>query len=339
MIIYSHFLPKGLHTMIVFWVALAALLLLATAALITSYVCFFRVFKARGRKKITDIAKFKAPEDIVPPYGEHAALRDRIIAWVTSARALPHTDVEIKSFDGLTLRGQYFELKKGAPIELLMHGYRGSSELDLCAGVERCFKLGHSALIVDHRASGRSEGKVITFGINESRDCVDWTKFIVREIDPDAKILIGGVSMGGATALIAGGSPELPSNVVGVLGDCGYDSARNIIKKVIHKMGLPENLLYPFVRLGGKLFGRFDIDETSPLEALKNCTRPVLLIHGDADDFVPHEMSVANLKACASEHKKLVTMPGTGHGLAYPDYPDQYIDEMARFFDPYIYNK
>ena len=75
-------------------------------------------------------------------------------------RSLPHKKVEITAFDGLKLRGKYFEYKKGAPIEILFHGYRGSSYRDLCGGVYRCFELSRNTLVVDHRAAGESEGRV-----------------------------------------------------------------------------------------------------------------------------------------------------------------------------------
>ena len=51
----------------------------------------------------------------------------------------------------------------------------------------------------------------------------------------EQKILITGISMGAATVMNAT-QYDLPKNVVGVLADCGYDSAKNIIKKTIKEM-------------------------------------------------------------------------------------------------------
>jgi fermentation-respiration switch protein FrsA (DUF1100 family) len=132
--------------------------------------------------------------------------------------------------------------------------------------------------------------------------------------------------------LIAAGQ-ELPENVVGVLADCGYSSAKEIISKTIREMHLPVGLMYPIVRLSARWFGRFDPDENSPVEAMKNCKVPVFFIHGDADDYVPCEMSRINYDACAS-HKELVLIPGAGHGLAYPVAPDEYVSAMKKFFHP-----
>ena len=124
---------------------------------------------------------------------------------------------------------------------------------------------------------------------------------------------------------------ELPDNVVCVLADCGYSSARAIIKKVISEMGLPANLLYPFVKLGAFIFGHFDLEETSPIEAVQRAKIPIIFIHGDTDDFVPHSMSAELYEACASKYKKFVTSPGAGHGLAYPINRDLYINALREF--------
>ena len=136
--------------------------------------------------------------------------------------------------------------------------------------------------------------------------------------------------MGAATVLMAAGEP-LPKNVIGVLADCGYNSPKDIIKKVIKQIGLPPCIGYFFVKLGARIYGHFDLEETSPEEALKKCTLPVIFIHGESDDFVPCEMSQKNYDACRSK-KKIVTIKDAGHGLSYPVSPEQYLSELKEFF-------
>ena len=298
-----------------------AVILMATLA--TAYVCFFRIFYS-PRKKCED-------EFPIPDGKAYAERREQLIAWVKGARELPHTDVSITSSDGLKLCGKYYEYKKGAPLEILFHGHRGSAERDLSGGVYRCFELGHNALIVDHRASGHSEGRVITFGIKERRDCVDWVNFAINNIDADAKIIITGISMGAATVMMMS-AMDLPSNVVGVLADCGYTSSEDIIKKVMRDMKLPADLLYPFARLGARLFGGFDLDEFSPIEAMKKCRLPIIFFHGDADSYVPCYMSEQNFEACVSDKKRLVIIEGAEHGLCFPAAMEKYVTELGDFF-------
>ena len=242
---------------------------------------------------------------------------------------MPCEELSVTAFDGLKLYGRYFEYAPGAPIELMFHGYRGSAERDLSGGVRRCFKLGHSVLLVDQRCSGKSDGKVITFGIHEHKDCLSWLELMQTRF-PEHKIILTGISMGASTVLMAAGKP-LPENVIGVLADCGFTSAKEIIQEVIKQMGLPPAPSYPFVKLGAKLYGHFDLEETSALEAMKRCKVPVIFFHGEDDAYVPCEMSRINYEACNSK-KMLVTIPGAGHGLSYPVQPERYLDAMREFF-------
>ncbi|MBQ7406942.1 MAG: alpha/beta hydrolase [Clostridia bacterium] len=293
--------------------------------LIASLLIFFKIFYA-ARKKSRGKQEFPLPEGA--PYEPHHA---QMIEWIKQIRAMDRKDASITSFDGLTLRGKYYEHKKGAPIEIMFHGYRGTAERDLCGGVHRCFEIGHNALIVDQRGAGESDGHVITFGARESRDCRSWIDFVIKSIDPNARIILTGISMGAATVMLATGEP-LPKNVIGVLADCGYTSTRDIIKKVIRDMHLPAAPIYPLVRLGARLFGGFDPDKDAPIKAMERCTLPVIFFHGDADDFVPCSMSEKNFAACRSEKKHLVIIPGAGHGLCFPVDPEGYLKELAAFF-------
>ncbi len=185
--------------------------------------------------------------------------------------------------------------------------------------------------MVDQRAGGLSEGHIITFGIKERYDCQRWAWYIAERFGNDVPIILTGISMGAATVMMTS-VLELPANVIGVLADCGYTSAKAIIKKVIHQMGLPSAVAYPFVRLGARLFGGFDLEAASPIEAMKICRLPVLFVHGDADDYVPWSMSSENYEACAAP-KRLLTVAGAGHGLAYPADPQGYTAVARKVFD------
>ena len=307
--------------MAVIWIVAAVLLFVLAA----SAVCFFLVFYSAPRKD---------PGDRIDiPDGEiYEVYREQMEAWVRQTRQMPQEDVSIRSCDGLTLRGKYYEYAPGAPIELMIHGYRGSSERDMSGGVQRAFRLGRSALIIDQRASGRSEGNVITFGVREHRDCLAWVDFMVKKFGPDVKIILTGISMGASTVLMASGQ-ELPENVIGILADCGYTSAREIIHKILRQIRLPIRLVYPFVKMGARLFAGFDLEQADARKAVRNCTRPVIFYHGDGDDFVPWEMSRDNHAACPAR-KKLVIIPGAGHGLSFPADQERYVAELREFFGP-----
>lgn len=301
-------------------------IILAVLILLASFVCFFLVFYVPSRKS-DGSGQINLPKGkIYEPY------YDDMTKWIRQARSMKHENVEITSFDGLKLTGRFYEFAPGAPIELMIHGYRGSAERDLSGGVQRCFLLGRSALVVEQRCSNTSEGNVITFGIKEHRDCLQWIEFVIKHYGDNVKIILTGISMGATTVLMAAGR-KLPENVIGVLADCGFSSAKDIMYHVMGTLGLPAKLCYPFLRLGAMLFGGFDLEDYSAEEAMSNCTVPVIFFHGEDDEFVPCWMSRINYDACTSR-KELVLIPGAGHGLSYPAAPEVYLDALRSFFGP-----
>ena len=287
-------------------------------------ICFLLVFYSPKRKPLGE-NEFEIPKGEI-----YEVYREDMIGWTKEIRAMKREDVSITSRDGLTLRGYYYEYSKDAPVEILFHGYRGNAERDLCGAVHRCFNLGRSALIVDHRASGRSDGHVITFGIKERLDALLWVDFAIKKFGGDVKLIITGISMGAATVMMTLGE-NLPKNVISALADCGYTSPEEIIKKVLRDLHLPAWLFYPFIKLGARVFGGFDLEEASAIEGVKKCKIPIIFIHGAADGFVPCDMSRRLYELCRAPKKKLVTVEGVDHGLAFPADREGYYRALREF--------
>ena len=300
-------------------IVIASLVLLV---LLTSLVCFFMTFYSFRGAKIDQV--------FLPDGEEYQRFKPQIIQDIQDARNMNYVEMSITSFDGLKLVGKYYELEKGLPMEIMFHGYKGTGERDLSTGIKRAHLCKRNALVIDQRASGGSEVHVMTFGINESKDCLSWINHCIKYFGDDVKIMITGISMGAATVMNAS-FYDLPKNVVGILADCGYDSAKDIIINTIKNMKLPPKIFYPFVKLGARLYGRFNLEEISPIEAIQKCKLPIMFIHGDTDDFVPSYMSQNVYDACNST-KKIVFIKNAGHGIAYLVEPKQYIDELEDFF-------
>ena len=293
-------------------------------ALLITYICFRMVFYVSRKDQIS-------PDELPVPEGEiYEPFHPLMKKWILEARSFPYQDYEIPSHDGLTLHAKYFEYAPDAVTEIMFHGYRGSAERDLSGGIQRCFALGRNVLLVDQRTSCGSGGKVISFGINEHRDCLAWVDFAVKTFGPNVKLVLTGISMGASTVLMAAGK-RLPDNVVGVLADCGFSSPKKIIQKCAKDLHLPATLLYPFIKLAAKIFGHFDLEEYSPLEAMKTCKVPVIFFHGEDDDFVPCDMSREMYHACIAP-KELVTVSNAGHGLVYLVDNQKYFQSVVDFF-------
>ena len=298
------------------------LLLNILITLITSYVSYRLTFYVNRKKEY---------DDNELPFEEYAKYKDAIINRMNLAKNSKYEDFYIKSFDGLKLHAMYFESIPGAPIEILVHGYRGSAFRDMAPGIDRAKAVGRNAFLIDQRTSGKSEGHTITFGINERHDVISWINFIIEHFGKDVEIYLGGVSMGGSTVLLTS-NMNLPENVKGILADSSFYSAKEIIKKVVKDMKLPPNLMYPFIKLGAKLFGKFNLEEATPIEAVKNTKIPIIFYHGDADSFVPLEMSAKLFMACNSK-SKFIIIPDAVHAICYLVDPLKYENELKDFIN------
>jgi len=230
-------------------------------------------------------------------------------------KACPFERVTIRSEDGLKLSGRYYHVQNGAPLDIGFHGYRSHPIADFSGGSELSFQMGHNLLLVDQRAHGLSEGKTISFGILERRDLQCWVNYAVNRFGTELEILLYGVSMGGATVLMAS-DLDLPPNVKGIIADCPYTVPLDVILHVGKSTPLPLWLIKPFVILGAKIFGGFDLQETDALLSVRNTKIPILIIHGEDDRYVPCEMSKRAEKVNPAVVQRF-TFPGAAHGISY----------------------
>ena len=235
---------------------------------------------------------------------------------------IPCEVVQIVSGDGYMLYGRYYHVRDGAPIEIQFHGYRSCAFRD-CSGAHALSrKMGFNALVVDQRAHGSSDGRTISFGIAERNDCIDWIQYCNSRFGEQTKIILFGLSMGAATVLMASGI-NLPNNVSCIIADSPYSAPCAIIEKVCSDLHYPFLLFKPFIILGARLFGHFDLNGCSATEAVKTSKIPILLIHGEDDRLVPVTMSY-EIATCGSSNVTVCTFPDAGHGLSYLTDPIRY---------------
>lgn len=271
----------------------------------------------------------------IPRYEQYHKYRKRIEDDIRAILNEPYEKVTIYARDGLKLAAKFFHTSENAPVVILFHGYRSSAARDSAGGFKIAKEQGYNILLVDQRAHGDSQGRTITMGIKERYDCLDWVNYVVNRMGKDTKIMIVGLSMGASTVLMAS-ELNLPANVKGIIGDCGYSDVREILTRVGGRIKLPFHLklsgkiAYPLSRLSAKIFGKFDPEEASPKKALQNCKIPVLFIHGEKDRLVPVYMSHDNFNACQSE-KELLIVPDANHGMSYYVDTEKYTKKVITF--------
>ena len=244
--------------------------------------------------------------------------------------------VTLTASDGATLVGHWYPAEHPRRVIVAMHGWRSGWNMDFQAITDFWRDNGSSILFAEQRGQGDSDGDYIGMGVLERFDCADWAAW-AAEKSGNLPLYLAGVSLGAATVLMAANLP-LPECTCGIMADCGYTSPEAVLRHVsTHNLHLPYCL---HARTVDRLFRKklhIGPAECSATEALRETRIPVLFFHGTADTFVPMEMTYENYAACASP-KRLLIVPGAGHGLSYSTDTEGYqrmVLDFWRDFDGY----
>lgn len=244
-------------------------------------------------------------------------------------------DVYIRSEDGLSLHGRFFEADEPERTILLSHGYKGTGFGDF-ANIAGFLHENHcNLLFIDQRCCGESEGEYITFGAKEQLDVCSWAHYLAENDDTGLPIYLYGQSMGAASVLMASGH-DLPDRVKGIISDCAFQSMSIQIKDMASKwfhlnwIGL---LLFR-IDLYCRLFAGFSMKEADTTYAMEHNTRPVLFFHGEKDSFVYTENIWRNYNICTAP-KEMVVVPGARHLCSCYVEPELYRSKLLEFFKKY----
>ncbi|MCI3922573.1 alpha/beta hydrolase [Paenibacillus sp. TRM 82003] len=227
----------------------------------------------------------------------------------------------------------YRNEEAGSRWAVVVHGYSGYAA-QMTRWIRNFHDEGYHVLAPDLRGHGESEGDYIGMGWHDRLDLVAWVEEIVA-MDPKAEIALFGVSMGGATVMMAAGEP-LPPNVKVIVEDCGYTSVSDVfIYQLDDLFGLPEFPVMHAANTVTQLRAGYDLYEASAVKQVAKSIVPMLFIHGDQDTFVPFEMLDEVYDAAAVEKEKLI-VPGAGHGEAQEVDPELYWGTVWSFVGRYM---
>ena len=244
--------------------------------------------------------------------------------------ARPNEEVYVQAKDGLKLHGTYFPQGEEKKVVLCFHGYTSEGMKDYLALSDYYLKKGYGLLLVDERAHGESEGEYIGFGCLDRQDALCWLDWIVERCGEDVEILMHGTSMGGATVLMASGL-TLPPQVKGIVSDCGFTSPKEVFTHVMHSMyHLPAFPVIPAANVINKRLAGYGMDECNAAREVRKATVPILMIHGDADTFVPVSMCEEIYENVASPKQKLI-VEGAAHAESYYKDTESYEQALDQF--------
>ena len=153
------------------------------------------------------------------------------------------------------LEAWYIPGKAALPLIALFHGY-AASKASLLSAAQVFHELGFPTLLVDFYGSGGSSGTGTTIGLKEASDVAAAVDY-VRRTWPNRKVVLYGISMGGAAVLRAIGTEKIDPDAVIV--EATFDSLLNAGKSRFRAMGLPRVAVCGTVDFLGKHADRFQL--------------------------------------------------------------------------------
>lgn len=243
----------------------------------------------------------------------------------------------MQSDNGQTLTAYLMKPKKPSKVyAFCSHGYRSDGRHEYSGIAQYYLRKGFNVVMVDHVASGESDGKYVGFGHYEFEDCMKWLDFLAEQVGDGVQFIVHGISMGAATVMLMSGSDRLNKNVKMIVSDCGYTSAWNEFEYKLKSLKIQPHPLLELVNEVNKRKAGYDFKDTDALASVKNAKVPMLFVHGSADDFVPTHMVYEVFDACGSEEKDVLVIEGADHAQSYVTDPKTYEAKLDEFVSKFI---
>lgn len=256
--------------------------------------------------------------------------------WRDWTREQPFEELELNSYDDLTLKGYFLEAKEPTNrLVVTTHGYLGHGKQMGLYGQYYYEELGYNFFTPDLRGHGASEGDYIGFGWHDRIDIIDWIDLLIEKLGSDTEIVLHGLSMGAATVLMASGE-DLPDNVKAIVADSPYTSVHDMFKYQMTRMyHIPSFPILNMTSLVTKWKAGYSLTEASSLKQVQNAEVPILYIHGGDDTFVPTELAHTLYENTKSE-TEMITIDGAGHGESFIIGKEKYLSALNDFLAEYL---
>ncbi len=233
--------------------------------------------------------------------------------------------------DGLVLQGWLLTSPENRLTVICSHGYRQNREqadVPLMPLAKVLVEHGMNVLLFDYRNSGESAGQMTSVGQYEVRDLLGAVDYVHSHQELNPKVALLGFSMGAATAILAGA--EEPT-VAAVVADAPFaDLTRYLEANFSVWTGLPTVPFNRTILAVTPIVTGLQPEKVSPVQVVsKFGGRPLLLIHGEADDDIAPENSLELQQAYPAA--ELLRVAEARHVKSYQQDPKRYEAVVLKF--------
>lgn len=234
--------------------------------------------------------------------------------------------------DGLLLKGWYFASPTPSDRTIVMaHGYAGN-RTEGTNGLKVASALlpkGFNIVMFDFRSSGQSPDDAVTLGLRERWDEVGAVRYAQSRGAQHVGVI--GFSMGAHTSIMAMAEDKA---IQAAVIDAPYGDLHAYLADNMPKWTHLPGLFTPYILWVARTFYGLDDRQENALTVVGSIApRPILFIHGLADNLIPASESEKLYKAANNPKDALWLVPGAGHVGSLKVQPDAYLQKVTDFLD------
>lgn len=251
-------------------------------------------------------------------------------AWF---QEVPKEDIYVTSYDSYKLHAYYIPSynKKSTSLAIVVHGYQ-SKATDMIIIGKMYAEMGFQVILTDLRSHGSSEGFFTSFGHYEKYDLKKWINLALRNYGSNTEILIHGVSMGAATALMSTALDVPKKNLKFLVLDSVFTRVGKTLTNTNKSKGL--KIFYPGINIITYARHKFTFIGIRPIKQMRKNTIPFLIVQGKDDHVVPVSMAEQMLNVSPATKKELVMIDDCKHAQGFRvDYQKCY-DALLKEIKP-----
>ena len=253
-------------------------------------------------------------------------------------KSVSDTDYEYIEYESdLGMFPAYLTSEGETGVVIFVHGFRGAFERDFTAMLRApdFENLGYRSMIISYRNDAnapKDPSGLYQYGVTEWIDLDNAIKYVEQNINPDKIVLWGTSGGGGPVTSWLQNNPD-SDRVDGIIFEAPVISFWESVE-VNGKARYPfiPELFFPYIKLFTEIRYGVDFDTMDFRDALVKSEVPVLLFHGDDDEWVPVDMSdyIAENRRTNFTY---IRMSNVGHVTSWNADPVRYIFEITKFLN------
>lgn len=240
----------------------------------------------------------------------------------------PVEELKISSPHGYTLKALYYSQAGASKTVIISHGFT-FSRYESYKFANLFYKRGYNILLYDLRNHGESGGSNTTFGFYEKFDLKALVDCALARLPSGGTVGTVGESLGAATTLL---HAAIDDRIAFAIADCPYSDLLALYRyRLRQDYHLPAFPLLPLARQIVHTLSGWWIEQASPIRYIGQVQAPVLFVHGQADTYIPPQMSIDLYNAKTRGIRMLYLAPNAGHAEALPTNLAEYDQQVETF--------